>query len=205
MKKTTYDETQVVELIYQAYETELGGERIYERAIEAAQNDDLKQEWEKYLAETLHHQEVLQEVLETMGLDPNTRTPGRVTVEQHADGLVQIIADAIAAGNPTAAELVAAECVLLAETKDHLNWELIGHVAKEGKGPWASILEAAFEEVEHEEDHHLYHTKGWARELWIQSLGLPAALPPPEEVKKVETAIGAARAEKARDALAQTH
>jgi hypothetical protein len=40
---------------------------------------------------------------------------------------------------------------------------------------------------------------GWARELWIQSLGMPAVLPPPEEKKKVETAIGAARAEKARE------
>jgi rubrerythrin len=37
------------------------------------------------------------------------------------------------------------------------------------------------------------------RELWIESLGLPAVLPPPEERKKVETAIGAARAENLRD------
>lgn len=50
-----------------------------------------------------------------------------------------------------------------------------------------------------EEDHHLYHTKGYTRELWIESLGLPAVLPPPEERKKVETAIGAARAENLRD------
>jgi hypothetical protein len=49
-----------------------------------------------------------------------------------------------------------------------------------------------------DEDHHLYHTQGWSRELWIQSLGLPAVLPPPEEVKQVETAIGASRAEQAR-------
>jgi len=42
---------------------------------------------------------------------------------------------------------------------------------------------------------HLYHTKGWCRELWIQSLGLKAVLPPPEEEQHVKTAIGAARAE----------
>lgn len=36
------------------------------------------------------------------------------------------------------------------------------------------------------------------RELWIESLGLPAVLPPPEEEKEVKTAIGAARAKKAR-------
>lgn len=37
------------------------------------------------------------------------------------------------------------------------------------------------------------------RELWLKSLGLPAILPPPEEVRDVKTAIGAARAEQAAD------
>ena len=56
-------------------------------------------------------------------------------------------------------------------------------------------------EVEEQEDEHLYHTTGWCRELWIQSLGLPAVLPPPEEEKEVKTAIGAARAKQARKAM----
>jgi hypothetical protein len=30
--------------------------------------------------------------------------------------------------------MVAAECVVEAETKDHLNWELIAQVAKKTKG-----------------------------------------------------------------------
>ena len=45
---------------------------------------------------------------------------------------------------------------------------------------------------------------GWARELWLEALGLPAVLPPPEEVKKVLTAVQAARAKESReDLLAQ--
>jgi len=55
--------------------------------------------------------------------------------------------------------------------------------------------------VEDEEDEHLYHGAGWSRELWIDSLGLPAALPPPEEEKDVKTAIGAARAKAAREEM----
>lgn len=51
-------------------------------------------------------------------------------------------------------------------------------------------------------NEHLYHTKGWARELWIESLGMKAVLPPPEEVKQVDTAIGAARAEQERTRMA---
>ena len=86
----------------------------------------------------------------------------------------------------------------LAETKDHLNWELIGEAAKKAKGDVAKALKEAHGEVEDEEDEHLYHTAGWTRELWIESLGMPAVLPPPEEEKDVKTAIGAARAKNAR-------
>lgn len=35
--------------------------------------------------------------------------------------------------------------------------------------------------------------------MWIKSIALPAVVPPPEELKKVESAIGAARAEYQRD------
>ena len=58
---------------------------------------------------------------------------------------------------------MAAECVVLAETKDHLNWELIGELAKKAKGEKGSALKEAHKEVEEEEDEHLYHTTGWTR------------------------------------------
>jgi hypothetical protein len=102
-------------------------------------------------------------------------------------------------GDAVGAQLVAAECVVEAETKDHANWELIGRVAEEATGDRKTVLTEAYEQVEEEEDMHLYHTMGWARELWIESLGMPAVLPPPEEEKKVVTAIGASRAEQGRD------
>ncbi len=69
---------------------------------------------------------------------------------------------------------------------------------KKETGEDAKTLKAAHEEVESEEDEHLYHTTGWTRELWIDSLGMPAVLPPPEEEKDVKTAIGAARAKHGR-------
>jgi len=40
------------------------------------------------------------------------------------------------------------------------------------------------------------------RELWIESLGMKAVLPPPEEQREVKTAIGAARAKQARSEMA---
>jgi hypothetical protein len=105
------------------------------------------------------------------------------------------------AGDAAAAQIVAAECVVLAETKDHQNWTLLNQVSEQASGKLATAIRNAVEAVEDEEDQHLYHTKGWARELWIESLGMKAVLPPPEEEKDVKTAIGAARAEQSRNQM----
>lgn len=201
MAKRAYDESQLQELLLQALETERGGIQIYTNAIQAAQNDDLREEWQEYLEETRTHEKVLLTVFEQLGLNPEMRSPGRDIVAHQGKALVQAIQMAMKNATPAAAELVAGECVVLAETKDHMNWELIGHVAEHGKGEAAKVLKQAYEAVEEDEDHHLYHTTGWTRELWIQALGFPAVLPPPEEVKNVETAIGASRAEQARDKM----
>jgi hypothetical protein len=69
---------------------------------------------------------------------------------------------ALESGKPEAAQIVAAEYVVEAETKDHLNWELIAQVAEKTKGEDGKALKEAHEQVEEEEDEHLYHTAGWA-------------------------------------------
>jgi rubrerythrin len=192
---------QLSELLYQALETELGGIEVYTTALTCAVNKDLKEEWEKYLEQTTNHERIVRETLEAFGLDPKQETPGRGVVRHIGKSLVEAMQLAKKAGDQDAAQVVAAECVVLAETKDHLNWELIGEAAKALKGDDGKTLKAAHDEVEDQEDEHLYHTSGWTRELWIKSLGLPAVLPPPEEEKKVKTAIGAARAKQERKEL----
>jgi hypothetical protein len=192
---------QVRELLYQMLETEMGGVEVYTTALRCVENDDLKEEWDKYLEQTKNHVAVMEETLRKLGLDPNEETPGRKVVRHIGESLVEAMELALAEGEPGAAQLVAAEAVVLAETKDHHNWHLITEVVKKAKGEQAKILKEACEQVEPEEDEHLYHSKGWARELWIQSLGMKAVLPPPEEVKDVQTAIGAARAEQSRTSM----
>jgi len=193
MKKEQLDE-----LLYQALETELGGVQVYTAAVECAVNSELKEEWEKYLDQTRTHVRIVQDVMSELGLDPETETPGRKVVRHHGESLVKAMEMAQKAGDPAAAEIVAAECVVLAETKDHLNWELIGEAAENASEKVAAVLKEAHEQVEEEEDEHVYHTKGWTRELWIKALGMKAVLPPPEEVRDVKTAIGAARAQQSR-------
>ena len=196
------DSKQVNELLYQSLENEIGGVQVYQTAIACAVNDDLRKEWTGYLEETEEHVRILREVFDAIGLDQQTETPGRQVVRHLGESLVMAMTMARkSAAPPEAAQLVAAECVVIAESKCHMDWELIGKVAKAMEGDAGAALKAAYDQVEDQEDQHLYHTKGWARELWIDSLGMPAVLPPPEEVKKVETAIGAAKAEASRETM----
>ena len=189
------EQSQVKELLLQSLEHERGGIQVYENAIKCALNDDLKEEWRQYLEQTRNHERILLRVFTELGLDTEEQSPGRAIVRQLGQALVQAMQTAKKGAKPEAAELVACECVVLAETKDHADWELITKAAEKSTGKQKATLQAAADEVEEQEDEHLYHSKGWCRELWIQSLGLKAVLPPPEERKHVTTAIGAARAE----------
>ena len=186
---------QLKDLLLQSLEHEMGGVKIYEAAVRCAMNADLQKEWREYLEQTRRHVEVLTDVCGSLGVDPAEQTPGRPIVRAIGAALLEAIETASQGGNPAAAQIVAAECVVLAETKDHLDWELLGKCADKLQGDQANALREACEEVEEEEDEHLYHTKGWCRELWIEALGMKAVLPPPEEARDVKTAIGAARAE----------
>ncbi|MCB5363375.1 hypothetical protein H0484_06365 [Pusillimonas sp. CC-YST705] len=201
MAKARYDEAQLKDLLLQMMETELGGEQVYRTALTCALNDDLRAEWEEYLDETLSHQNVVRHACDQLGLNADEKAPSRAVVKLIGDSLVKAMELAKSSGNAVLAELVACECVVHAETKDHANWELLGKVAEAATGETGKILKDAHKRVEKDEDHHLYHTQGWCRELWIQSLGMPAVLPPPEEVKQVETAIGASRAEQQRKSM----
>lgn len=195
---------QLHELLYQALETERGGVQIYEAALRCARDEGLLKEWAKYHQQTIQHVKIVQRLFDVFGLDADRQTPGRTVVNHLGRSLVQAMDMARSKGLKEGAELVAAECVTLAETKDHLNWELLGVAAESLKGEQAEALKAAVEEVEEQEDEHLYHTTGWCRELWIKSLGIDFVLPPPEEQKHVKTAIGAERAKNERQEMARS-
>jgi hypothetical protein len=133
-----------------------------------------------------------------MQLDAEEQSPGRKIVADMGQSLVAAMEAALGAGDKALAECVACECVVLAEEKDHSNWQLIDEVAKKMTGAEGKALKEAVKEVEDQEDEHYYHSKGWLRELSLASLGMKAVLPPPEEKKHVKTAIGQARAEQSR-------
>lgn len=195
------DTNQVHDLLCQALETERGGIKVYEAAIASAVHEALREEWQHYLEQTREHERIVLATLAQLKLKAEAETPGRAPVRLIGEALVKAIVVAREAATPEAAEVVAAECVVHAETKDHMNWELIGELARSLEGDVGEALQAAYDAVEDEEDEHLYHSRGWARELALAGLGLPSVTPPPEERMKVTTMIGAARAQAGRETL----
>jgi hypothetical protein len=92
--------------------------------------------------------------MDKLGLDPTKDTPGRQVVRQIGESLVGAMKMAHEnAPEREAAEIVACECIVLAETKDHLNWELIHEIADKAQGEQREALKAAYEQAEEEDEH----------------------------------------------------
>jgi hypothetical protein len=192
------DTKMVKELMLQALEHEMGGVKVYQTALKCVVNEDLKEEWEEYLEHTEKHVQVLHDACLQLEFDPEEQTPGRKITRDVGASLVAAMEAALGTGDKEMAECVACEMVVHAEHTDHFNWHLIGEVAQKMTGAQGKALKEAYQEVEEEEDEHLYHSMGWLRELSLQGLGLKAQLPPPEEKHDVKSAIGQARAEHSR-------
>jgi len=63
---------------------------------------------------------------------------------------------------------------MLIETKDHLNWALLGaRIRRTFDAP--AVLKLACEQMEGEEEEHLYHARSWTRDLWRQRLSSAAS------------------------------
>src|SRR3569833_26083 len=195
-------ESQLRELLLQSLVHERGGVLVYQRALECAVNAQLREEWSKYLEQTRNHVKVLSKACASLGIDPDEMTPGCRIVQHTGKSLVVAMEMALAESDAAAAELVACECVLLAETKDHANWELIKLCAGQADEHTASVLTEAAAAGEEEEDEHLYHSQGWGRELRLKALGLNGVLPPPEEKRHVKSASEAEEARKSRSDMA---
>ena len=146
---------QVEELVLQSLEHELGGVKVYATALTCALNPDLKEEWEEYLAQTKTHVTALEGVCAALGLDPRQETPGRKVVRHVGTALVEAMTLALGGGDPAAAELVACECVVLAETKDHADWQLLGKCADHLEGQAAVVLKEAYSTIEDQEDERI--------------------------------------------------
>lgn len=171
----------VRELLLQCLEAELGGVEVYRAALQCALHEDLRDDWTEYLAQTEEHVERVRDLCRVYGVDPDQETVGRQVGRHLCSSFVGAIRMARASAPAEDAEIVAAECVALAETKDQQNWELLGRLVDEGDLENVTAIEQACGEIEEQEEEHLDQALAWARELWAAALDLDADLPPSNE------------------------
>lgn len=187
------DTVRSYELLLQALETELRGVAVYDAAIRCAVDPALRDEWARHLGQAREHVGVVRGLFANLGLDPEKETPGRSLVRARGLTLVAAVDAARRSSDPVFAQIVAAECVVDAQSKDHANWSLLGELMGAAERPWRAALSAAHDEVEAEHDEHLDRAERWCRALWIRALGLEAELPSAERAGPAASPVRPAR------------
>jgi rubrerythrin len=153
------------------------GWQLYRVVESRATDKELKERYQEFGQETDRHRTILTRLIGELGGDPDHVSPTARIAQAKSEAL---LASALVSGPLGQAEWEASdlENVLLAETKDHADWELLGQLAEQlPNGKTKTAIEAAVAEVGPEEDEHL----GWAQtKLAELSLKAITQEPPPD-------------------------
>ncbi len=165
---------------------EQGGLELYRVVASRCTDPALTQRYEAFGQETAIHRQVLVNLIQRLGGDPNYVSPTARLAQVKAAGLLQgdLVVDGLSQQELEANDL---ENVLLAETKDHADWHLLQQLAQQVDDPTVKqALQEVVDQVEDEEDTHL----SWARDTLSQlalKLVTQGPAPAPERWQQVLT------------------
>jgi rubrerythrin len=129
---------------------ERGGVQLYEKALEELAHDELRTKLKQFHEQTERHVELCEELLSASGADENSASPGAQAAEHKAQGLIS------AEVPEEMADLNNIENLVLAETKDHWNWEMLGSLMDEiGDRDLKKAVSRAVREVRKQEGDHV--------------------------------------------------
>jgi len=163
---------------------EQGGLQLYRVAAARCTLPTLKERYEEFGQQTARHREVYVQLIQALGGDPNYVSPMARLAQVKATKLIEstMIVDGLASEEVMANDL---ENVLLAETKCHLDWELMSQLAEQATdAKLKQAVQKAVQEVEDQEDQHVE----WARQTLSQmalQMVLEGPAPSPERWIKV--------------------
>jgi rubrerythrin len=149
---------------------EKGGVKLYEAAIEQVRNPDVLNRFREFYQQTRRHVEILTRVITSLGGDPMHISARARVAEEKAQALLKTmtVSDGM---RPEEAEINAIENIVIAETKDHADWQLLSHIARRSSDSRIrEILKPAVDEVEPEEDQHLSWTNEQMAQMSLTSL-----------------------------------
>jgi len=157
---------------------EQGGLQLYKVAQGRAIDAELKRLYGQFAEQTSHHREVLIRLITAVGGDPSYISPTARIAQHKAESL---LCCALQAGPLTPEEVQAndLENLVLAETKDHADWQLLSKIAQQmpADEPSAQLFTEAVQEVEAEEDQHIEMVKQKLEELQMRMLANGKAVP----------------------------
>jgi len=154
---------------------ERGGLKLYGQALRLVSDPEVSGRFREFREQTSKHESILLRVMNALGMDPSYMSPAAKLAERKATSLLNTMNGSDGASSvettPAAAELNAIENIVLAETKDHADWELLGKIARQSDDDnIRDVLKPAVSEVEPEEDEHLNWTKAQMARLAFQSV-----------------------------------
>jgi len=157
---------------------EKGGVQLYDKALKDLEHSELEEKLNDFLRQTHRHVELCTAMLEAVGGYPDYKSPGAQAAEHKANGLISAQVPA------EMADLNNIENLVLAETKDHWNWEMLASIAsKIGDPELKRKVTKAVTEVRRQEKTHL----DW-NERTLSKLAMESALHPPASGEMSESA-----------------
>jgi rubrerythrin len=143
---------------------EQGGLELYRVALSRCTDPDMRQHYLEFAQQTDRHRTILMQLIERLGGDPSYVSPTARLAQVKACSLLEtaIRADGL---SPEELEANDLENVLLAETKDHADWQLLEQLAEHiDDRQVGEAIKEAVQEIEPQEDEHLE----WARLMLSQ-------------------------------------
>jgi rubrerythrin len=159
----------LMDLLSEFLAVEQGGQKLYEKALDLVFDSEVKTRFREFLKQTMTHQKVLTEIISKLGGNPNSQSHTAKIATQKAEALLRTMGDPGLSRDQN--QLNAMENIVLAETKDHADWELLGKIARQTTdNGLREVLSPAAKTVEQEEDEHLNWTRKKLGELQMAAL-----------------------------------
>jgi hypothetical protein len=150
------------------------GRHLYRAVAAQTHNPMLKRRYEHFGAETEEHITVLQTLVTAIGGDPGYVSPAARATEKLDSGAVEATFLVDGSLDLMTKELLMLNAVLLAETIDHANWEMIEQLGESlHEGSIQESFRDATAKVKPQEDDHVM----WAAQTRKRLVALQATSP----------------------------
>lgn len=179
------------DFLSEMHAVEQGGEKLYRKALDQLEHDELRRQLERFHEQTERHVELCIEMMRAAGIEQDYMSPTAKAAEQKAEGLLSTEVEADLAQAPPVIsaregserdfnQLTSLrdqnniENLVLAETKDHWNWEMLSSIAgKIRERELKNVVRKAVSEVRKQERDHLK----WAQDT-LSKLAMEKAQQP---------------------------